>query len=384
MAKSKRPSAPNKPRFPLWFHKGSGQWAKTVRGRRYYFGTDKDQALARYIAERQQLEAGRERVRVTEGEPSLLDLCNHFAFAKKQAVEVGDLSRRSLRDYLASCERMMKHFGKNAPLSSLTPAELLAYRGELAKTRGPHALGNEVTRARVILKYAFDHALIDRPFQYGEFRRPKKSAFRRARSKSGPRMFEPAELRQLVAAAGPHVKAMILLGLNAGFGNADCGTLPTSSLELDAGWIAYSRPKTGIYRRAKLWPETVEALRRSLELRSTPKNPDHADLAFITKYGDAWHVDDGKRQSALTSEFRKLLDAQGLYKPGRSFYTLRHVFQTVADETADDAAVRLVMGHADGTMSETYRERFPDARLELVAAHVRSWLYPAGEAPPAD
>ena len=39
---------------------------------------------------------------------------------------------------------------------------------------------------------------------------------------------------------------MILLGLNCGFGNADCGGLPTKALDLQAGWVTFARGKTGI------------------------------------------------------------------------------------------------------------------------------------------
>jgi hypothetical protein len=45
---------------------------------------------------------------------------------------------------------------------------------------------------------------------------------------------------------------MMLLGLNAGFGNNDCAALPISALDLDAGSVDFPRPKTGIARRAPL------------------------------------------------------------------------------------------------------------------------------------
>ncbi len=37
---------------------------------------------------------------------------------------------------------------------------------------------------------------------------------------------------------------MIWLGLFAGFGNHDCGTLAPRHLCLETGWVTYSRPKT--------------------------------------------------------------------------------------------------------------------------------------------
>ena len=39
---------------------------------------------------------------------------------------------------------------------------------------------------------------------------------------------------------------MILLATNCGFGNNDCGTLPKSALDLEAGWVDYLRPKTAV------------------------------------------------------------------------------------------------------------------------------------------
>lgn len=378
MAKSKPARTQNKPRFPLWMHSASGLWAKKIRGRVYYFGSDREAALREYVQVRADLEAGRPRRSwgVAGGDGvTLLDLCNQFAAHKKHQARIGELSQRSLADYLASCQRLLTHFGKGILVDQIHPSDLLEYRRALADKCGVHALGNEVTRARVILRFAFEAGLIQHPVRFGEFKRPKKSAFRRSREQIGERMFEPAELRTIIDAASLHLKAMILLGLNAGFGNADCGTLPISAIDFETGWLTFPRPKTGIARRAKLWPVTVETLTKSMDLRTEPRDPDHGHLFFITKYGRPWHQDDGKRDSALTSEFRKLLDSLELYRRGRSFYTLRHVFQTIADETGDETAIRVVMGHADHSMSATYRERFPDARLERVAEHVRAWLF---------
>jgi hypothetical protein len=33
------------------------------------------------------------------------------------------------------------------------------------------------------------------------------------------------------------------------------------------------------------------------------------------------------------------------------------------------------MGHCDASISDHYRERFPDERLVKVVDHVRSWLF---------
>ena len=76
-----------------------------------------------------------------------------------------------------------------------------------------------------------------------------------------------------------------------------------------------------------------------------------------------------------TLETGKLLRELKLDKPGRAFYALRHTFRTVADATLDFPAVRWVMGHADDSIDDVYREMIDDARLVAVAQSVRGWLF---------
>jgi hypothetical protein len=76
---------------------------------------------------------------------------------------------------------------------------------------------------------------------------------------------------------------MILLAINCGYGNADVGTLPLSAVNLAGGWVNYPRPKAAIDRRAKLWPETIAALKAAIAGRPVPKDRADARLVFVTK-----------------------------------------------------------------------------------------------------
>jgi hypothetical protein len=62
-------------------------------------------------------------------------------------------------------------------------------------------------------------------------------------------LFAAEEVRRLLEHSGPALKAMILLGMSCGFGNADCGNLPLATQDVDGGWVNYPRPKAGIHRR---------------------------------------------------------------------------------------------------------------------------------------
>src|SRR5207248_61937 len=175
------------------------------------------------------------------------------------------------------------------------------------------------------------------PMRFGKgFERPSRKTIRLNRASKGPRMFEAAELRRIIDAAGQPMRAMILLGINCGFGNADVGTLPLSAVDLEGGWVNYHRPETGITRRCPLWPETVEAIKEAITRRPGPEDPKNAGLGFITCKREIWHKKD--RDNPASKETRKLLDALGI-NGSRNFYALRHTFETIGGGAKDQVAV---------------------------------------------
>ncbi|QDU55913.1 site-specific integrase [Aeoliella mucimassa] len=161
---------------------------------------------------------------------------------------------------------------------------------------------------------------------------------------------------------------MILLGINCGFGNDDCASLPIEALDLGDGWHNYWRPKTQIQRRCPLWPETVAALQRVIGDR---------DLGpvFVTKYGNAW-IGKG-RANPIAYEFRKLTRAIDIYrKEITTFYSLRRTFETVSGAApVNQSVVDAIMGHtpAATNMAAIYRQRVFDRSLKTCSNYVRQW-----------
>ena len=362
------------PDFPLFAH-ATRRWAKKVRGKLHYFGPwdDPDGALAKWLDQQDDLRAGRTPRTPGDG-LTVRELVNRFLTAKEQQRDAGDIRPRTFDDYRRTCETIIGAFGKNRLVDDLASDDFEAFRASLAKNRNANTLGNEVQRVRVCFKYAYDAGLIDKPLRYGPtFKRPAKRILRAERQAKGSRMFEADQLRDLLAEADQPMHAMILLAVNCGFGNNDCGTIPLSAIDLDGGWLAYPRPKTAIERRCPLWVETVASIRESIEKRATPKQEAHAGLAFITKYGGPWAKE--TRDNPISQEFRKLLNALDLYRPGLGFYALRHTFETIAGECRDQVAVNHIMGHADSSMSSHYRERISDERLLDCVNTVRGWLF---------
>jgi integrase len=381
-----RPKKPY-PDFPLSPHP-SGKWQKKIRGRIFYFGNwarrvdgklvrvegdGWEDALKLYKAQADDLHAGR-TPRVKADGLTVKELCNRFLYAKSHKVASGELGARMFQEYQETCELVAAAFGKERLVDDVAADDFQKLRAELAKRWGPVRLGNAVTRIKSIFKYGLENALLEKAPQFGsEFRQPSKATLRRHRAENGEKMLEAEQLRAMIEAAGVPLRAMILLGLNCGFGNHDVATLPLPAVDLGTGWIDFPRPKTGIPRRCPLWPETVVALKEAIAERPEPRHEAAGNLVFVTSRGRPWLVNG--IANPVTVAARDLMKSAGAHRGGMGFYTLRHVFRTVADAAKDTVAIDTIMGHADPTMGGHYRERIEDGRLQAVAQVVHDWLF---------
>lgn len=375
----KKPKKP-RPDFPLFPH-NSGQWAKKIRGRLFYFGVwaDPEAALNKYLDEKDDRQAGREPRR--KGDIlTLRNLVNRFLDAKRLLIDTGELSPVTWRNYYDVCERLISFFGKERAVLDLDAHDFEKLRAELSKGRGAHSLASQIQKVRTLFKYAYDAVMIDRPVRFGPaFKKPSKKAIRKARHAAGSRMIEAAQLRKLLKAAKQPMRAIILLALNCGYGQSDCAALPIAAFDFNAGYVNFPRPKTAVMRRCPLWKETVKAVKEAIAMRPEAKDPADLGLVFITKYGKRWvRVKQGKEGQfvgvdSVNLEFKKLLKAAKIKAGG--FYSLRHVHRTIADGAKDQPAANHIMGHIDDSMSEQYREYIDDKRLLAVVNVVRKWLF---------
>ena len=382
--RKRRGDKPAKPHrdYPLTVN-GNGQWSKKIRGKVHYFGpwADPDAALERYLEVKDDLLAGR-RPRPRDGF-TLRDLCNHFLTAKKRQLDGSEITPRTFHDYHRVCERVLEALDGNRLVEDLAPEEFGRLRDKLAETMGPVALGNEISRTRVVFRFRVQQRPCGPPNPLRcHFQTALEASPSHRTPEEGLRMFEAEELRKMLKASEGQLKAMILLGINCGFGNHDCATLPRSALNLDSGWVRFPRPKTGIDRRVPLWAETVDAVREAMKVRPQPKDEEEEGLVFVTKYGHRWvrtslsTKTEGKLVAcdSIAQEVRKLMKQLGI-SVGRNFYALRHTFETIGGEARDQIAVDAIMGHARDDMASVYRERISDERLIAVSNHVREWLF---------
>jgi integrase len=389
--RSRRADKPQKPHkdFPLFPHQ-TKRWAKKIKGRMWYFGSWADgpqAALDRYLKEKDNILAGRDPREAKPDAYTLGKLCNQFLNVKQAAVDRGAITARRFGDLHQACARLVAFFGAGRAVEALGPDDFERYGLAFPATWKLRRRKREIGDVRSVFTYAAAQEKIART-RFGKFMGPSKKELaveRQARERQhGTREFTPEQLRKVIDAASVPLKAMILSGVNCGYGNTDCATLTKDYLDLDRGVVSYPRPKTSVERRAFLWPETVEALHDAIGQRPEPKDAQDAGLVFITTPGLRWvrtvvrqDAEGGdvsvKSDDSISRAFRELLQSLGLHRRGLSFYSLRHCCETHGG--TDQIAIDRVMGHESPGMGTNYRQSISDERLKAVADNIHSWLF---------
>jgi integrase len=368
---------PKKPRpeFPLYPHR-NGQWAKKIRGKLYYFGSwnAPDAALAKYLDERDDLQAGRVPRRspdaVTTG-----DLVNLWLEQADHRREAGDITARTFNDYRNIGALIVQELGRNIPAEQIQPSDFAGLRNRVAVRYAPSGLNKTITVVRMIFRWGWESGLLSVLVKHGpNFKGASKRQMRERRNAAVKRLFSAEEFRIILDNCSPVMRAIVLLAINCGLGNSDLAAMREEHLEGE--WLNYPRTKTAIPRRIRLWPETLDAINYARTVRPEPIADGDADILFLTINGGRWTWHErGSTNDEIAKQFAKLLKRLGLYEKRRTFYALRHTLQTIGDEVRDPVAVMAVMGHADNSMSAVYREHVGDDRLQAVTDHVRAWLF---------
>lgn len=357
MSKSKpKREKPQKPyrEYPLFAHQ-SGVWARKIKGKLHYFGPwDKpDEAKARHDREIHYLQSGEQP---PEAETTIGSLCAAFLTEKEALKDTGDINEQSYYEYKTVVDAVKGHFGETRPVATLIPTAFAGLRTALAKKQdgtqySPVTLKRRLTIARMIFVYANEEMGITIRYKRG-LQSPSSRIVRQAARERGKLMYQAADIRKLVDKAEPHLKAMVLLGINCAMGPDDCVRFPTSALQ--DGFHTFARNKTGVERRCPLWPETQVAL------KALPKTDDHV---FNGRKWDKYVV--GR-------QFAALCKTAGVENIGH--YSLRRTFETIAKNAeVNQSVIDKIMGHTRQDMSEVYNQHTYDQQLLKCVNYVRSW-----------
>jgi integrase len=219
----------------------------------------------------------------------------------------------------------------------------------IGKKKSANTINSRIAAIKAMYNWAMDNEVITNV--------PNLKAVKKiTRIKTEKLTFTTEQIGNILKLADVQLRAMILLGLNCGFGCTDCAEIKWENLDLQNSRVVFPRGKTGISRNLSLWPETVNALKSM---------PEKGEFVFYTPKGNPWvrtieaTDDDGLKKystdNALSKKFSKLLKKAVItVEKGTGFYTLRRTAATLAARSGDAFAVQKLLGHADLKMASVY------------------------------
>jgi hypothetical protein len=343
------------PEFPLFAH-ATKRWAKKIKGKTVYFGPWNDwrAALKAYEAY-----IGSGPITVTEARTK-------YVAHLETLLASDEVTKRHVNAVWWTLTRFEKIVGGTKLIGSLGASDYGHWRAEIGKTNKAMALGGHVKKVRAFLKWCDDQGIIKGGVpRCAGLKRPSTEQLRRARAASGPKFFEAEEIRKLLAHATPTMKAAIYLGINCGLDDEAIAQFKTTHIK--GKWLDELRETTGVERRSRLWPETIEALAAIIK----PDDP----IVFRTSTGRSFVArDKAGTGNPIKQLFRDLCKGVCVYKKWRGFAALRKTCQTIGEESGDVPAMDMVLGHEKGDMASVYRQRMLSRRLFKVSKYIRRWL----------
>jgi len=338
-------------KFPLTFHP-TGQYCKKIKGKIYYFGSDKKEALQRYLDQATYLHGCQNNLqqKPTGDNMMLKQRCDMYLNYQYSKLQANDLTARHHNDQIDSLNKLMAFLGQNRKIKSITTLDLQNYKRKLQKSYGSVCrLNLHISIMKALFHWARKNDILENI--------PNIDAISRGKIIHQERFtFNSEQITQVPSVADIKMRAMIWLGLNCGFGCTDCAELKWTDLDLVNARVKLPRRKTGILRDLPSWPETVESLEK---IHRTGK------LVFYTFRGNPYIQtllkSDGNGNgkyttlNTITTKFSRLIKKSGLDVPkGTGFYALRRTAATIAARSGDPFAVQRLLGHADLQMASRY------------------------------
>jgi len=237
MAKPKLKRKTRSDKFPLTLHP-TGQYCKRIKGKLYYFGNDKRKALERYLEQAAYLYAGKgTKPESTTDSLSIKILCNLYLEHQESRVAIGEIKARHLYDQTRLLRDFVKFVGPNRIIANVSTIDLQNYRKKLVKAKiKPNTINNRVATFKAMYNWAIDNEIISTV--------PNLKAIKKILPPQTEKpIFTIEQIEKLLDCADKQMSAMILLGLNCGFGCTDCAEIQWKNLDLKNGRVSFPRGK---------------------------------------------------------------------------------------------------------------------------------------------
>ena len=370
MKSSKRKRRSDK--FPLTPHP-SGQYCKKIKGRMRYFGTDKKQALERYLGQATYLHGCQRSMQTaSNGKMTLKELCDLYLKYQESRVFADKLTPKHYNDQTGCVRKLNSFLGRERKIESILTLDLQNYKRRLQGSyRSVHRQNLHISVMKAMFHWARRNDILESIPNIDAISKGKIIVDQEKYT------FDSQQINKLLSGADVKMRAMIWLGLNCGFGCTDCGKLKWKDLYFKHSRVKLARNKTGIRRNLPLWPETIKALK---ELSRS------GQLVFYTSEGHPWVTtvvktkSNGEREytpvNRITPTFSRLMKKVGIHAPkGTGFYALRRTAATIAARSGDPFAVQRLLGHVDLTMATRYVQDVSE-QTDRVIENSRKYVLP--------
>ena len=160
MAKSRRKTRSDK--YPLTLHK-TGQYCKKIKGKLYYFGTDKRQALERYLEQAFFLHSGEQsKVKASGDRLSVKMLCNLYLDHQDSRASIGEIQHQHVSDQVFRLKQFVQFVGPHRSVSDVSTIDLQNYRKKLIQaSKSPNTVNNHIAVVKAMYNWAIDNEMID-------------------------------------------------------------------------------------------------------------------------------------------------------------------------------------------------------------------------------
>ena len=226
MNKSKTKRKTRSDKFPLTLH-STGQYCKKIKGKIYYFGKDKKQALERYLEQAAFLHNGKAKMfKTTNGDMTLKSLCNIYLQHQQAKATSAEITFRHYADQISCLKKFVSFIGQHRKISEISSLDLQNYKRKLKRIyNSAHRINLHISIMKAMFHWARKNNVLDYI--------PNIDAVSSVKIIHKQRhVFTSEQIYRLFDFADVQMNAMIWLELNCGFGCTDCAELKWSDLDL--------------------------------------------------------------------------------------------------------------------------------------------------------
>jgi integrase len=229
-------------KFPLTLHL-TGQYCKKIKGKIYYFGSDKKDALQKYLDQATYLHGCQNNVQKPIGDNmTLKQLCDMYLKYQYSKLQANDLTARHHNEQIGSLNKFMAFLCPSRKIKSISTLDLQNYKRKLQKSYGSVCrLNLHISIMKAMFHWARKNDILENIPNIDAISRGKIIHHERS-------TFNSEQITKLLSVADIKMRAMIWLGLNCGFGCTDCSELKWTDLDIINARVKLPRKKTGIFR----------------------------------------------------------------------------------------------------------------------------------------